>query len=391
MPDAIRALLFIARKDLAYMIRQWETILWTFVMPILFFYFIGTVTGGFASPAGSRDAPNPLVLHAPEQGGAILDQIVRRLEEQNFRIVRPATAEEAARYRRHLIVPEPPEGHATLTDAVRAGAQVTLNFRRRGDGVDSDFDVLRIRRAVYAVVADLAVLKTEDEAADSAAFARLAAMPRALTLRVVPAGARVEPPAGFAQAIPGTMVMFTMLILLTSGAILLVTEREQGLLRRLASTPISRASVVSGKWAGKMTLGLVQIAFAMGVGTLLFRMDWGRTWPMVGLVLFAWAAFNASLGIVLGNLARTPAQTAGIGVISTLVLAALGGAWWPIEITPAWMQALALGIPTGWTMDAMHKLVNFGYGSAVAIPHVGALALGAVILGWIGARTFRYQ
>ncbi|MGH7545990.1 MAG: ABC transporter ATP-binding protein [Gemmatimonadota bacterium] len=35
--------------------------------------------------------------------------------------------------------------------------------------------------------------------------------------------------------------------------------------------------------------------------------------------------------------------------------------------------------------------VNFGYGAAVAIPHVSALAVGALVLGWIGVRTFRYQ
>ena len=34
------------------MLRARETLLWLFVMPILFFYFIGTVTGGFDGPAG---------------------------------------------------------------------------------------------------------------------------------------------------------------------------------------------------------------------------------------------------------------------------------------------------------------------------------------------------
>ena len=33
---------FIAGKDLKYMFRQRETILWAFFMPVLFFYFIGT-------------------------------------------------------------------------------------------------------------------------------------------------------------------------------------------------------------------------------------------------------------------------------------------------------------------------------------------------------------
>jgi ABC-type multidrug transport system permease subunit len=187
------------------------------------------------------------------------------------------------------------------------------------------------------------------------------------------------------------MVMFTMLVLLTSGAIMLVVERQAGLLRRLAATPIAPASIVLGKWLSRMALGLVQLAFAMAIGAVVFGVDWGNSLGMVALVLVAWAGFNASLALLLGNLVRTQAQMAGLGVITTMVLAALGGCWWPIEITPAWMQAVAIALPTGWTMDALHRLVNFGAGAASAVPHVAALATSAVAAGWAGTKTFRYQ
>jgi hypothetical protein len=42
-------------------------------------------------------------------------------------------------------------------------------------------------------------------------------------------------------------------------------------------------------------------------------------------------------------------------------------------------------------MDAMHKLVNFGYGPAEAVPHVAALAASALVAGWGGAKIFRFQ
>jgi ABC-type multidrug transport system permease subunit len=210
-------------------------------------------------------------------------------------------------------------------------------------------------------------------------------------LTVRPAGRLTEPPVGFAQAVPGTLVMFTMLVLLTSGAITLVLEREQGLLRRLASAPLSPGSIVLGKWIGRLCLALVQIGFALLVGSLLFGVAWGEAWPMVGVVLAGWAAFTASLAIVLANVTRTPAQTAGIGVFATQILAALGGCWWPIEITPAWMQTLARFLPTGWAMDAMHQLVNFGQPASVAAPHAAAMVAGALALGWVGTHAFRYQ
>jgi ABC-type multidrug transport system permease subunit len=120
-------------------------------------------------------------------------------------------------------------------------------------------------------------------------------------------------------------------------------------------------------------------------------MDWGGALPMVGLVLLAWAAFNASLGFLLGNVARTPAQMAGVGVIATMVLAALGGCWWPIEITPTWMQFLQKLLPTGWTMDALHKLISFQDGAVAAVPHVAALLMAALIVAGFAVKYFKYE
>ena len=175
------------------------------------------------------------------------------------------------------------------------------------------------------MLADLVAASLSEGGASPEAFAALAAAPRHVTLQVSAAGRSERPPTGYSQAIPGTMVMFTMLVLLTSGAILLVFEREQGLLRRLASTPIRPASIVAGKWMARMALGLVQLAFGMLAGSLLFRMEWGASLWMVGATLVAWAGFNASLGLLLANLARSQAQMLGIGVLGTMGLAALGG------------------------------------------------------------------
>src|ERR1051326_6656656 len=78
---------FIARKDVAYMIRRRETIMWVFVMPIVFFYFIGTVTGGFAGP--SKERRDALAVRGGLNGGFLMDELTRRLEAQQYEIVRP--------------------------------------------------------------------------------------------------------------------------------------------------------------------------------------------------------------------------------------------------------------------------------------------------------------
>jgi len=384
----MRGVWFITRAEIAHQLRQRETLLWVFVMPFIFFYFIGTVTGGMG--VVTPDRPDALALDAPADAGFLVDELVGRLEAQNFRVDRPESPEAFEEYTRRLIVPAPASGK-TFTAAVLAHEPQTLQYRSRAEGPGANLERIRLSRAVYSLLADLAVIASDGAVPDEAAIRREAEAPRTLTLRVTTAGRRIDPPSGYAQTIPGTMVMFTMLVMLTSGAIRLVVERDQGLLRRLASTPIPRRSVVAGKWLGKLALALVQILFALAAGTIVFGMDWGGALPMVGVVLLAWAAFNASLGFLLGNLARTPAQMSGVGVVATMVLAALGGCWWPIEITPTWMQHLALGLPTGWAMDALHKLVNFGYDAPAALPHVAALAACALVLGLASVKTFRYQ
>ena len=94
--------------------------------------------------------------------------------------------------------------------------------------------------------------------------------------------------------------------------------------------------------------------------------------------------------IVSGNLARTEGQSIGLGVFAANLLAALGGCWWPIEVTPRWAQSLAMVLPTGWTMAALHRLMSFQAGAAAALPHGILLAVAALAVGWIAIRTFRY-
>lgn len=384
----LRHALFIAGHDVRFMLRQRETLLWLFAMPPLFFYFVGTITGGYG--AAATGAGTPLAVQAPANSGVVIDELVGRLEQQGYTVARPASREDFERYDRRLVIPEATT-HATVTESVLAGNQLRLTFERRNDDLAAALDEVRLNRAIYLVVADIAAIKASRRDVTPAAFDGVAAAPRSVTLAVRAAGERREPPLGFAQAVPGTMVMFTMIILLTSGTIMLVVEREQGLLRRLASTPISRGSIVLGKWLARVALGLVQLSFAMLIGSLLFHVDWGQNVPMVLGVLTAWAGLNASLALLLGSVARTMAQAAGVGVLSSLVLAALGGCWWPIEITPPWMQNLAMALPTGWTMDAMHKLVSFAYSPATAVPNVVALAGASLAAGWGGAKLFRYE
>jgi ABC-type Na+ efflux pump permease subunit len=364
------------------MMRARETIIWVFIMPVVFFYFIGTITSGFR-PSGDRK--DKIALTADDSSGFLVDQLMKRLSERYYDVVRPDSAVQSDEFRRRLTVPR------AFTDSVLAGVPVTLQFENKSSGITNDYHTIRTQRAVYTMLADLIAVSEAGASPTRESFERLNAMPRAVSLQVRPAGERKRIPGGFEQAIPGIMVMFTLMVMATSGAILLVIERREGLLRRLAYTPIARLGVVVGKWGGKWLVGVVQIGFAMVAGTVLFKMDWGPDLGMVIAIMLVYGALMAALGVILGSLARTEGQAVAIGVISANVLAALGGCWWPIEVTPQWMQKLQLFLPTGWAMDALHKLVSFAAGPASVMPHLVGMLVGTLVLMGLATRVFRFD
>jgi len=362
-------------RDLAFLLRRRETLLWTFVMPIAFFYFIGNIAGGFAR----MDEPDPIAVSSSPDAGFLKDQLIHRLEERHYRII------QSDNFFRQLRIP------AHFTADVLAGRPAKVEFIRRGSGVNTDDDRLRINRAVNTVLADVVSLSSQGIALTPEAFADLAKRPRTITVDVTSAGKRRVPPIGFEQAVPGILVMFTLQVLLTVGGVSLSAERRAGILRRLASSPMSRGAVVLGKWGSRLLLGFIQILFAMATGTVLFKVHWGDHLGAILLLLAAYAALTASLGLLLGNIARNEGQLIGIAVTASNIMAALGGCWWPIEIAPPFAQKLALFFPTGWAMDALHKLMSFGESPAAVIPHIAAFIALALIAGYTLARTFRFQ
>jgi len=382
----MKNILFIAWQDVRNQLRQGSTLLWVFVTPPIFFFFIGTVTGGFSSGLGGGQA-TPLTVVA-ESPGFLKEQIDLRLTANQFEAEWVGSLEpmnEGETPTRTLSF------DADMSEKVLAGDQVQASFETSANALTREFEEIRMKRALYTALADIVIANATTGPLSAEALITLNNAPRVWQLDVSPAGERLNIPSGFQQAVPGILVMFTLLVLLTSSGTMLVQERTQGLLRRLASTPISKAEVIAGKWDGRMALAAIQILVALIVGTFLFNMDWGPNLGMVILVLVAWGGFCASAGLWLGTVANTQAQAGGLGVLAANALAALGGCWWPIEITPEWMQLVQKLIPTGWTMDALHKLISFQAGAASVIPNIAMLLVATVVFGWLAVRRFRYE
>ncbi len=194
--------------------------------------------------------------------------------------------------------------------------------------------------------------------------------------------------AGFGQSVPGqgsTFVMFTVM----GGLFILIRERKQATLQRLVIMPITRAEILAGKALTYFTLGMIQymIVFIVGVFS---GMDFGDAPFAIFLTMVAFVVCIAALTFALATRISTEGQANGVSLLLSMTLAPLGGAWWPIEITPPIMQTIAQISPVYWAMSGFKEVIFYqGTLTDVLVP-VGVLLAAAVVLFWIGVRGFKY-
>ncbi len=379
---------FLAVKDFHYLLKDKSVIVWMFLMPLVFFSFIGFTTQSFGG--SSTDKVTLAVWHDGSIDSRTAQQIHHRLEAENFTLRLFNEKQSLYKekwtfddYSRQLWLP------ADLDHQLQSGQQVILKYRLKDNDMASQLHEFKLNKAVYQTLGDLLVLKKHHpDIAQQLTFEIVNSLPKLITLDTTLAGERHEIPSGFKQAVPGILVMFIMMIALSSGAMSLFMERKTGVLRRLAAAPISRQQLIFGKWLGKWLLALCQLIYGMLVGAVLFKIHWGEHWLMVFILLAAWAACCAGLAVLMGSLSRNEGQINGIPVIVSMLLAALGGCWWPIEVTPEWMQKLAMFLPTGWVMDALHQLMYFGGELADVINHQIGLYTLALFCLWLALTKF---
>jgi len=188
--------------------------------------------------------------------------------------------------------------------------------------------------------------------------------------------------------IPGYLVMFTFFAAAQSASII-VRERQNNTLERLLSSSVRREILLAGMFTGTMAKGLIQIAIFWLAGLLIFRIDLGLSPAAVIILSILMVIMSAAFSIMLATLAKTQRSADALGTLLSLVLAPLGGCWWPLFITPQWMQFIAKITPHGWANTGFNELMVFGGNFSGAVPNMLALAGFAVVFGTIAIMRFR--
>ena len=188
--------------------------------------------------------------------------------------------------------------------------------------------------------------------------------------------------------LPGYLTMFVFFTA-AMGAEALARERQTHTLERLMANGARRESLIVGKFLAGGIIGVVQVAVMWIVGALAFGIDLGASPVAVVLLSLLMVVASAAFGVMLASFVGNVRTASAAGVLTSLVLAPIGGSWWPLFITPPFMQSLARLTPHGWANGGLNKLMLFGAEFTDVGPEMAALAAFAAVFLAVALWRFR--
>ncbi|HEY9088700.1 MAG TPA: ABC transporter permease [Anaerolineaceae bacterium] len=188
----------------------------------------------------------------------------------------------------------------------------------------------------------------------------------------------------------GQMITWVFIPLLgISGSF--VYERQIGTLRRMLVTPTRKSLYLFATILANVLLALLQMTVLLVFGAYVMHIYWGSSPGALVAVIAAATLAAAGIGTALGAFVKTGGQANGIAILTGMVMALLGGCWYPIELFPKVVQDATRVLPTRWAMEGILNLALRGQGLENVLPHIGVLLAFALGGFAIGVWRFRYE
>jgi ABC-2 type transport system permease protein len=139
------------------------------------------------------------------------------------------------------------------------------------------------------------------------------------------------------------------------------------------------------------SLVFVQGLILIGFGQLAFGVDYLREPLAVVAVLAAFALWVASLGLLVGAIAKGAEQVTMFSMIAMWVFSALGGAFFPLEGTGQAFATIGKFIPTSWAMTGFQNIVVRGLDFNSVLLPVGILLVYAIAFFGLAVWRFKFE
>jgi ABC-2 type transport system permease protein len=395
-------ILDLALKDLSQMLRDKRSLLFIVAMPIIFTLFMGFAFRGSTQSDEETDNRIPLALVDPQPESRLNKMFFTRLESSDSIRIVPMNEEAAMDAFRNgevagaLIIP------FGFSEQVEAGKEAQLNLI--AEAVSSEgqslYQLLRVPISQLMSAVEVARLSAEvqsnpDEYVPSIelAWSKWEENSKLSLVRVEQAIA-AKPESDWTggnpynQSSPGILVQFAIFGLITSAQIL-VQERKTRTLQRLMTTAMKPWEIVAGHLLAMFGLVFLQTAMLVVFGQLALSVNYLHEPLGTLLVSVALGLWVASMGLLIGVIAKADDQVILYSMVAMFLFSALGGTWFPLEAAGGAFASIGKWMPSAWAMNGYQNILIRGLGLESVWMAVGMLS--AYALGFFVLAVWRFR
>jgi len=172
---------------------------------------------------------------------------------------------------------------------------------------------------------------------------------------------------------------------------MLVTFREQGILRRFHVSPVTAADMLASSILANYLLTLPTVLIELLFARVIFHvMNLGDLLSLFVLVTVGTVSF-ASLGLVVASVTNTMQETQVLNQLIWLPLIFLSGATLPIAYLPKVAQSVAVFLPATYLVTGLQGAMYSSFPVWRLLTQILALALWTLLTFFVATQLFRWE
>jgi ABC-2 type transport system permease protein len=198
-------------------------------------------------------------------------------------------------------------------------------------------------------------------------------------------------PGGISERLPGLLTITAFSGSFFGVAYTLVTEREQGILRRFWVTPATASTVVAANAVRSLATVTASLIMQGLVAWLVLDVEFGARLAVVAVVLgFGVWAF-VPLGLIMGSSAKDMRSAPAIGNLIFFPMIFLSGAALPTELLPGWLQVFGRMLPTTYLVQALDGVMVQQQSLLQQAAPLAVLLISGVVSFGFNSLLFRWE
>jgi ABC-2 type transport system permease protein len=213
-----------------------------------------------------------------------------------------------------------------------------------------------------------------------------------ITFGSIPGTTKVEKSLGGVSYFTSSFPVLIGMTVLFLGAIflprVLVTYREQGILRRLSTTPVTPAWLL----AAQVTLNLCLAVIGIAVLTIAGISAFGLRSPqdLVGYIVVCLLTITSlfAVGLCIASVAKNNGVANAMAGILFYLMLFTGGLWIPLQIMPRLLRDFSIWTPLGASVSGIQSAMQGHFPTTQSLV---CLVIYTLVFGYLAVCYFRWE